>query len=729
MNKKFPFYKQLDAMDCGATCLRIIARYYGRFYSLEFLRELTFIGKEGVALIDISDAAEKIGMSTLAAKVSYERIVEGLPLPLIAHWRQQHFVVVYDITKDHVMVSDPASGKYKLTKKEFLEGWASDVQDGTPYGIILLMETTPEFYSREGERVDKSGFRFLATYLFRHTDLLWQLALGLFVGTILQLIFPFLTQSIVDIGINNQDIGFIWLVLIGQLVLFISYTAVEFIRGWILLEIGTRVNISLVSDFLIKLMKLPVRFFDSKLTGDLLQRISDNYRVERFLTSSALTTFFSFFHFLVFGAVLFHYNTSIFGVYFIATLIYIIYITFFLKKRKELDYKRFDQMSQNQSSLIQLISGMQEIKLHNAEKMKRWAWERVQAKLFRVSRNYLALDQWQRAGASFINETKNILITFIAANAVTKGEMSIGMMVAIEYIIGQLNSPLEQLVQFVQSAQDAKISLERLNEIHSKEEEEGFGSKLTTLPENGDLNMKEVSFRYGGQHSPLVLNKLSLSIPRGSSLAIVGTSGSGKTTLLKLLLNFYQANEGTVRVGDINLLNIQGKVWRDRCGVVMQEGFLFSDSIANNIALGDTIVDKKKLLQAVKVANIQNFVETLPLGFNTKIGEDGVGLSQGQKQRILIARAVYKNPDYIFFDEATNALDAYNELVIMDNLKEFFQGKTVVVVAHRLSTVRYADNIIVLDKGEVIEMGNHEDLTELRGAYYHLVKNQLELGT
>ena len=716
-------------MDCGATCLRMVARHYGRFYSLEYLRELTFVGKEGVALVDIADAAEKIGMNTLAAKISWERLVEGLPLPLIAHWRQQHFVVVYEVTPQYVRVADPSSGKFKISKAEFLDGWASDSRDGSPQGIILLLETTPEFFDREGEKTDKSSFRFLFRYLFRYKKLLTQLVLGLVAGSFLQLVFPFLTQAVVDVGINTGNVGFIKLVLLGQVVLFMSYTVVEFIRGWILLHIGTRVNIALVSDFLIKLMKLPVRFFDSKLTGDLLQRINDNHRVEQFLTSSLLVTAFSMINFIVFGIVLLFFNTTIFTIYAAFTVFYIVWILLFLRKRKELDYRRFDQMAQNQSSLIQLIYGMQEIKLHNAEKQKRWAWERIQAKLYRVSISYLALEQYQRAGAFFFNELKNILITFVAAKAVTEGSLSIGSMVAIEYIIGQLNAPLEQLIHFIQLGQDAKISLERLNEIHKQDGEDGTFTRLNVLPESGDLTLQNVHFRYGSEHSPLVLNGVTLRIPKGKTLAIVGASGSGKTTLLKLLLNFYQPTEGVVKVGDVSLNNISHRVWREHCGVVLQEGFIFSETIAKNIALGDDIIDKRKLLQAVKVANIQSFVESLPLGYNTKIGDDGVGLSQGQKQRLLIARAVYKNPDYIFFDEATNALDAYNELIIMDNLDEFLRGKTVVVVAHRLSTVKNADQIVVLDKGEIIEQGTHAALTAQRGAYFSLVKNQLELGS
>ena len=728
MSKRFPFYKQLDAMDCGATCLRMIARFYGRFYSLDYLRELTYLDREGVSLMGISDAAEGIGLHTLAVKIGFDRLADDIPLPCVAHWRQNHFIVVYKINKKHVWVADPGAGKFKITKEEFLDGWISDTEDGQPVGVLLLMETTPAFFEKEDEKVDKSGFRYLFSYLLKYKTLLLQLFLGLFLGSILQLVFPFLMQAVVDIGIINQDINFILLVLFAQLILFVSQTAVEFIRGWILLHIGVRVNINLISDFLIKMMKLPIRFFDTKMTGDLLQRIYDNQRVERFLTSASLVTLFTMINFLIFGAVLAYYDMTIFFIFVVSSVLYLIWVIYFLRRRRALDYRRFDQMSENQSNLIQLISGMKEIKLHNAEKQKRWKWERIQAKLFRVSMDYLAVDQWQRSGASFINESKNILISFVAARAVIEGSMTLGMMLAVQYIIGQLNGPIEQMVAFMSSAQDAKISLERMNEIHSRANEENIEEKIMILPEDGDLKLENISFQYGGPHSPMILKDISLSFPHGKTTAIVGTSGSGKTTILKLLLNFYNPVEGSIRLGDTSLNNIANKIWRSKVGVVMQDGYIFSESIAKNIALGDEIIDKRKLLKAVKVANIQSFIESLPLGYNTKIGEDGVGLSQGQKQRLLIARAVYKDPEYILFDEATNALDAYNEMVIMDNLEEFFKGRTVLIVAHRLSTVKNADNIVVLERGEVIEQGNHQELTELRGAYYYLVKNQLELG-
>lgn len=728
MPSKFPFYQQLDAMDCGATCLRMVSRHFGRYYSLEYLRELTYMGKQGVTLLGISDAAEHIGLQSLAVKTTYGRLSRDIPLPCIAHWKQEHFVVVYKVNKKHAWIADPASGKFKLSREEFLNNWASDSEEGEDLGVLLLLETTPEFYAREGDAANKAGFGYVFSYFRKYRPLIVQLIVGLFLGTLLQLTFPFMMKAIVDKGIDAEDLGFIKIVLIAQLILFTTQLAVEQFRSWILLHVGVRVNISLISDFLIKLTRLPIRFFDSKITGDLMQRIADHERVQRFLTSTSLVSIFTFVNFLAFSVVLFLWHKLVFAIFFGGTLLYLGWVFFFQRMRRELDYKQFDQSADNQSNLIELINGMQEIKLHNAEKQKRWAWERIQARLFRTAISSLRIGQIQRTGASFFNETKNMVITFVVAQAVVKGEMTLGMLLAVQYIIGQLNSPLNNLVDFLRNMQDAKISLERMNEIHAKEDEENLEEKITLLPESGDLIFEKVTFRYNGPHSPTVLKNVNLRIPKGETTAIVGTSGSGKTTMLKLLLNIYQPAEGSIRMGDIHLSNINNRLWRNKCGVVMQDGYTFNDSIAKNIALGDEIIDKRKLLRAVKVANIQSFVESLPLGYNTKIGQEGLGLSQGQKQRLLIARAVYKNPEYIFFDEATSALDAYNEMVIMENLEEFFYGRTVVIVAHRLSTVMNADNIIVLEGGEVVEQGNHDELTYLRGAYYQLVRNQLELG-
>ncbi len=715
-------------MDCGATCLRMVARYFGRYYSLEYLRELTYMGKQGVSLLGISDAAEHIGLQSLAVKTTYERLSRDIPLPAVAHWKQDHFVVIYRANKDFVWIADPAAGRFKLSREEFLENWVSDAEEGEEVGVLLLLETTPEFFEREEGQTNKSGFRYVWSYFRKYQSLLVQIILGLFLGTVLQFVFPFMIRAIVDVGINNIDIKFIYLVIVAQLVLFTTQIAVDFFRSWILLHVGVRVNISLISDFLIKLTRLPLRFFDTKMTGDLLQRIGDHERLQRFLTSTSLISIFSFFNYVAFALVLWFWSKLVFTIFLVGTVLNIGWILFFMRLRRELDYKQFDQSAENQSSLIELINGMQEIKLHNAEKQKRWAWERIQARLFRTGLNALRIDQMQRSGGNFINESKNLLITFVVAKSVIDGSMTLGMLVAVQYIIGQLNAPLNHLIEFIRSFQEAKISLERMNEIHRKDDEENVEEKITLLPESGDLILENVSFQYDGPHSPTVLKNINLRIPKGRTTAIVGSSGSGKTTMLKLLLNFYVPTEGVIRLGDIVLSNIQNRLWRDKCGVVLQEGFIFYDTIARNIALGDEIIDKQKLLKAVKIANIQHFIESLPLGYNTKIGQEGLGLSQGQKQRMLIARAVYKNPEYIFFDEATTALDAYNEMLVMENLEEFFRKRTVVIVAHRLSTVMNADNIIVLEDGEIVEQGTHDELTYLRGAYYQLIRNQLELG-
>lgn len=727
--KNFPIYRQADAMDCGPTCLQMIAKYYGRYYNLPTLRERSFLTREGVSMLGISEAAESIGFRTTGVRCELEDLEKEAPFPFIVHWNQQHFVVVYRIKNDKVWVADPAHGKVIFNKTEFKKCWVSTCDDKKELGIALLLEPTSDFYAAKGEKTDKKGFAYLFRYLIIYKKFIIQLILGLLLGSLLQLIAPFLTQSVVDIGINTGNLKFIHLILIAQLVLIAARLSVDFIRSWILLHISTRINISLISDFLIKLMKLPIRFFDTKMTGDIIQRIGDHSRIQNFLTSQTLSILFSMFNFVIFGAVLLLYNVPIFLVFLAGSSLYFVWVYLFMKRRRDIDYKRFNQMAMEQSNLIQLITGMQEIKLNNCERRKRWEWERIQARLFRVSVQSLSLSQYQQMGALFFNETKNVLITIMAATAVVKGDMTLGMMMAVQYIVGQLNAPIEQMLTFIHAAQDARISLERLGEIHGREDEEPENeTRRRDLPPCHDLSMSHLSFSYEGPQSPKVLEDIDLLLPENKVTAIVGTSGSGKTTLVKLLLGFYPPNGGKILVGETRLENFNQSWWRGRCGVVMQDGFIFSDTIARNIAVSDEIVDKERLLYAVKIANIQEYIEQLPLGYNTKIGQEGVGLSQGQKQRILIARAVYKNPDFIFLDEATNALDANNERVIMENLEHFFKGRTVVVVAHRLSTVKNADQIVVLEKGRIVERGTHKELTELKGAYYNLVKNQLELG-
>ncbi|WP_375586829.1 peptidase domain-containing ABC transporter [Flagellimonas aurea] len=727
MKKSFPFYKQPGVKDCGPTCLRIIAKHYGKLISLQEIRQLAETTREGSNLLKLSDAAESIGFRSLGVKINYHQLKES-PLPCIVHWNKNHFVVVYAIKKEVVYISDPSYGLITYTAKEFLERWiGNNTSRETKEGIALLLEVTPKFKKLEWESTDKKSLRFLFKYLFKYKGLLVQLCIGLLVGSLLQLIFPFLTQSIVDVGIQNQDINFIYIVLMAQLMLFIGRTSVEIFRGWILLHLSTRINISLVSDFFIKLMNLPIAYFDTRMTGDIMQRINDHNRIESLLTGSTLNTLFSFFNLLVFGAVLLYYSPTIFFIFAVGSSLYVLWIFYFLKKRKELDYKRFSQLSQEQSTVIELINGMQEIKMHNAEKQKRWKWEFVQARLFKVSIQSLALEQTQGVGSSVINELKNIIITFTSAMLVIEGNITLGIMLSIQYIIGQLNSPISQMVGFIRSYQDARISMERLAEIHDKEDEEGREKQLVKqIDPDQDIHFKKVSFRYLGSDED-VIKALSMNIPANKVTAIVGASGSGKTTLMKLLLKFYEPEKGNILLGEQYLNGISHKTWRSHCGVVMQEGYVFNDTIAYNIAIGEESIDRERLIKSAKIANIYDFVQSLPLGFNTKIGNEGSGISTGQKQRLFIARAVYKNPDILCFDEATSSLDAKNERIIMENLNRFFKNRTVVIIAHRLSTVKNADKIVVMYDGRIKESGTHHELLELRGAYYNLVKNQLEL--
>ena len=739
----FPFYKQPNVMDCGPTCLRMVAKYYGKNVSLEYLRLKAEYGKEGVSMLGLTDAAETIGFKTVGAKLTFGQIINDAPLPAILHWGQYHFIVLTPQSKkDKLIIADPAKGIIKLTKDEFCKQWLTTTEDGIRKGIALLLEPMPDFNAetfnvetdssslggvgREGAVI---GWRYLSGYLKSNKAYLFQIVLGLLIGSFLQLIFPYLTQSIVDTGISTNDINFIQIVLLAQFMLLFSQTIVEFIRSRLLLHISTRINVSLLSGFWAKLLKLPMQFFDSRHPGDIIQRIGDHQRIEKFLTGSALSTLFSLVNLFVFSVVLFRYSITVFAIFSVGSLLYLLWIRIFLHYRRQLDYKRFAIASRENNATMQLVYGIQEIKLSNAENHFRWAWEGLQAGLFKLNFKNLSLNQYQQVGAFFINQGKNILITFVVAKLVIDGSLTLGMMLAIQYIIGQLNSPIEQLIGFTQQAQDAKISLERLNDIHAVENEEPVHLQFShSIPQEKNIHINNLSFTYPGAGNEPVLKNINLDIPSGKVTAIVGMSGSGKTTLVKLLLRFYENYSGEIRIGPSQFKSISPKYWRSVSGAVMQDSYIFNDNIRKNITVTDDGIDEGRLINACKTANVLSFVESLPLGFYTKLGAEGNGISGGQKQRLAIARAVYKDPQFIFFDEATNSLDANNEKVILENLQQFFNGRTVVVVAHRLSTVKNADKIVVLENGEIAEEGTHTELAEKKGKYFELVRNQLELG-
>lgn len=769
---KFPHYYQLDQMDCGPTCLRMLAKFYGRSYTAQTLREKAQISKDGVSILGISEAAEAIGFHSIGVKITIKKLLSQVPLPCLLHWEQSHFVILYDVRPAQTniilgifswltgrltpsqsqrtaecktnmfYVSDPAKGLLTYSMAEFEKHWLATSNEG----MALLLEPTSRFYEEQGENSPILSHSQLAGYLWQYRRLILQLGLGMLVGSGLSLLLPFLTQSIVDVGISTRNMSFINIVLIGQIVLLCSTSAVDFIRGWIVLHISTRLNLSILSEFLAKLMRLPVSFFDVKQFGDIMQRIGDHHRIESFLTGQTLSVVFSLLNLLIFGFILAYYHSSIFVVALGAAIMYSFWVTLFLKQRRKLDARRFDVSSKNQSQIVQLIQGMQEIKLAGAETQKRWEWEHTQAKLFRWNVKNLSLSQFQQAGGLLINQGKNILISSLAAKAVLNGQLTLGGMMSVQYILGQFNAPIEQMVNFLQSLQDAKISLERLNEVHALADEETTSKELySEWGQKQDIVVKDLLYAYPGAGNDPVLKKVNLTIPHGKTTAIVGTSGSGKTTLLKLLLRFYEPQCGSIFLvtapraltasekitegleNRIALEHVSHRAWRQQCGLVMQEGFIFSDTIARNIAINDEIIDKDRLYYAARVANIHEFIESMPSGYYTKIGAEGNGISQGQKQRILIARSVYKNPQLLFFDEATNALDADNESLILRNLNAFFKGKTVIIVAHRLSTVKHADQIIVMEKGEIVETGSHSELIRIKGKYFELVSNQLEL--
>lgn len=725
---KFPFFRQLDNKDCGPTCLRMVAKFYGKNFSREFLRDIAGITRQGVTMAGIADAAEIIEMRTLGMRISLESLIKEVPTPFIIPWRQKHFVVVYKTSKTKIYVADPAEGILEYLHEDFLKAW-TNTTDGT--GFVLILEPNTNFFSLEDDKTKNKGFSFLYPYVKPYKKLIYQLFIGLIVGTTIQFITPFLMQSIVDTGVNTQNIPFIYLILIAQLVLFLSQTLVRVFREWLLIHITQRFHIKMISDFLYKMLKLPINFFETRNTGEHLQRIQDHARIQNFVSSSTFGMVYSIVLFVVFSFVLAFYNLQIFLVFLVGAILYVGWTFFFLKKRAELDFKRFDESAQSQTSLVQIINGVKEIKINNSQRKNRWKWEQIQISLFKISISSLALAQYQSIGSSFINELKNIFITFLSATAVVNGEITLGMMLSIQYIVGQLNSPLGSFIGFIQVWQDAKISLERLMQVHTKKDEDELkDNKVKELPNNKDIIIKNLSFRYGSKSTPFVLKNINCILPEGKTTAIVGASGSGKTTLIKLLLKFHQPTNGSIMIHGDDLNNINNDYWRMNCGAVMQDTFIFNDTIAGNITESEQneIIDREKLKNAAFISNTEEFIEKLPNRYNTELGTSGIRLSGGQEQRIMIARAVYKNPFFVFFDEATSALDANNEKVIMENLNNFIKNRTSVIVAHRLSTVKNADNIIVLENGEIVEEGNHEVLTLKKGKYYELVKNQLELG-
>ena len=726
----FHFCRQRDSMSCGVACLQMVCRHYGNHIDQGTLADMCMPTHEGVSLYSIMQTAEKLGLKATAMRIPVKEL-DGGALPCILHWNQNHFVVLYKIRKqEKFYVADPGKGLVCYSTEEFSRHWVSSALEGEERGIVMLLKPTDRFEttSTAARNDKKRPFRFLFNYVLQYRNQFALIIAGLLLGCILQLIMPFLTQAIVDIGIKYKDIEFIWMILLGELFIITGSTATDFIRRWLLLHISMRINISLVSDFFIKLLQLPMSFFDTKLTGDLLQRIEDHSRVQQFLTGQVLNIVFSSLSFVIFGIVLFIYNGLIFIVFIFGSIAYGLWISSFLRRRKVLDYELFEQQAINHNRTYQFITSIQEIKLQNCEQRRRWEWEDTQADLFEIQLKSMKLQQTQEAGSIFINEVKNIVITVFAATAVINGEITLGAMLAIQYIVGQLNSPVEQLMAFIYSLQDVKISLERIHEIHEGRNEDDKENLKKAFEGDKSIHIGSLHFEYDPHALKPTLDDISFDIPAGKVTAIVGASGSGKTTLIKLMLGYYPALSGHITIAGHDIREYNLKWWRKQCGVVMQDGVIFSESIARNIAVDDGEIDIDRLEQAATIAHIHDFIMGLPLKYNTIIGQDGVGLSQGQKQRILIARAVYKDPDFIFLDEATNALDAKNERAIVENLDQFYRGRTVVVVAHRLSTVKNADQIIVVDKGKVVECGNHTSLIKLRGAYYNLVKNQLELG-
>lgn len=728
---------QHDMMDCGPACLSMISSHYGKNISLQEIREYSFITKEGVSLLGIIEASSKIGFDNYPAKITLDKLIESKnALPCILHWDQKHFVVLKKISKNlfsnkYVFhLNDPGHGAITLNQNEFCKSWISHNDEG----VVLFLSPNEEFNNYK-ERKQKSNFSYLINHTKPFIKQLSIMFLLLFLSSALTIVFPLLTEKLIDKGVINKDLNIITYILVAQLSLFIGSSVIEIIRNWLMLYVGTKISIEIISEFLSKILLLPIRFFETKRVGDFNQRIGDNERIENFLMSHSLTTFFSLITFSVFFGVLLYYNHFILITYLLLTALSVYWSYFWMRKRGILDYFKFQRRSDNQQAIFEIINGATEMKLNQCQEIKRKEWVNIQNELFKVNIKILKIDQIQFTGYDLINHLKNILVTYLTARFVVNGEMTIGVLISISYIIGQMNSPINQLVSFFNSLQEARLSYDRLKEIENLEPEENPNLKKLNIPQENvvaiknEIEIKNVFFQYEGPKSPYILEDVNFKIPGNKITAIVGSSGSGKTTLLKLLLRFYNPTEGEILFNGENILNLSPNNIRENCGVVMQDGYIFSDSIEKNIAASDEIIDYEKLHKAIKIANLVEFINGLPLGLKTNIGSTGNGISGGQKQRILIARAVYKNPHYIFFDEATSALDAENEKIIHDNLQTFFKGKTVLIIAHRLSTVKNADQIIVLKNGKISEIGNHSELVNKKAAYFNLIRNQLELGS
>lgn len=731
------FQHQHDQMDCGPACLAMITSFFGKHYSLQTLRDKCFISREGVSLLGISQAAKDIGLMNMAIELKPEQLDNNM-LPCILYWNQKHFVVLKNIRsnpwnkKKKFKIADPGHGFISLSEEKLKQSWLS----GAEKGIALLFQPGEEFYYKNPEEPTELGISYVLKYLKPHRKKILWIFLMLFLGTLTTLALPILTKMLIDEGVSKKDIGIIGYILAAQMAFFVGNLIFGIIRNWITLIMGTKINIEIISDFLRKLFNLPIKFFDTKMRGDFNQRIQDHERIETFLTSQSLTTIFSVITFSVFFIVLLFYNFQILFLFIILTMVSILWSLYWMRKRKILDYLKFDIKSQNQDSIYEMIDGIGEMKLNQFEDYKRENWEDIQKKLFKINMRTLKLEQIQYSGFEFINQGKNILVTFFSAIFVIHGGLTLGELLSISYIIGMMNSPVYQLISFFRSFQDARLSLSRLNEVQNHHEEDDISQNkvlndgsINNKIINSGIQLKKISFQYEGPNSPWALQDIDLSIPHGKITAIVGASGSGKTTLLKLLLKFYEPTRGTLLYDSKDILTLSSKNLRQNIGTVMQEGYIFSDSIERNIIAGDKVCDKTKLMNAIQTANISEYIENLPLGFETKIGSSGTQMSGGQKQRLLIARAVYKNPRYIFFDEATSALDAENEKIIHGNLNNFFKGKTVLIIAHRLSTVKNADQIVVMKSGRIVEIGCHRELIDKKGEYFELIKNQLELSS